>query len=62
MSLAWPAIHVLLFEWPHRPPASLHTPWDLLMGDEAYQASAPDGHDVPRATLAGLVPLALRCS
>ncbi|KAL1948890.1 hypothetical protein VTO73DRAFT_10696 [Trametes versicolor] len=62
MSLAWPTIHVLLFEWPHRPPASLPTPWGLLMDDEAYQAPAPDAHDLPRATLAGLVPLALRCS
>lgn len=58
MSGAWPDIRTLQFFWPPSPRLDW---WDQEHQDRAYTPPGTDVPDRPRATLAGLVPLALRC-
>lgn len=59
MSRAWPAIRTLRFVW-SPVIGGQSDPFDWH--ESGYRPPAPDAPDRPRATLAGLVPLALRCA
>ncbi|OJT02392.1 hypothetical protein TRAPUB_7086 [Trametes pubescens] len=59
MSRAWPSIRTLRFAWPTSPRLNW---WEQSLYDRAYTPPGADAPDRPGATLAGLVPLALRCA